>query len=106
MSGFGNRIDFMLYKRGISKPEFAKMLGISHQQMHFTLKDKSLSTVTMLQEISKLLDVPSDYLLQDFDKRFLIFAIDDYLNVIDRDRAQSLLNNFTLIMKRDDDISG
>lgn len=74
--------------------------------MHFILKDKSLSTVTMLQEISKLLDVPSDYLLQDFDKRFLIFAIDDYLNVIDRDRAQSLLNNFTLIMKRDDDISG
>lgn len=98
MSSFGKRINSVMLKRGMTQKSLASKLAISEQQLHSILKDKSLSTIDTLRELSIALDTPSDYFLQDFDKRFIIYAIDDYLSQIERDDAQKIIDNISAII--------
>lgn len=98
MNGFGNQLYTVLKQKNISKVSFAKYLGISETQLHTILSGKSLSTLPMLKKIALNLDVPSDFLLQDYGKQFLIFAIDDYYSRIDKAQAQAALTNFEAII--------
>ena len=98
MNDYGRQIELLLAKRNISNASFADQLGITVQQLHAILRGKSMSTVTTLEAMAKILKVPTDVLLQDIDKRFLLYAIDDYLNLIDRSRAQKSLELFLSIL--------
>ena len=82
----------------MTQKSLASQLKISEQQLHSVLKDKSLSTIDTLRDISFVLDTPSDYFLQDFDKRFLIYAIDDYLSQIERDDARIVIEKISDII--------
>lgn len=103
MSSFGKRINSVILKRGMTQKSIASKLTISEQQLHSILKDKSLSTIDTLRELSIALDTPSDYFLQDFDKRFIIYAIDDYLSQIDRDDAQKIIDSISTIIGENDE---
>lgn len=98
MSSFGKRINSVMLRRGMTQKSLAAKLKISEQQLHSVLKDKSLSTIDTLRELSVVLDTPTDYFLQDFDKNFLIYAIDDYLSQIERDDAQKVIENIAAII--------
>ncbi len=98
MSSFGKRINSVMLKRGMTQKSLASKLKISEQQLHSVLKDKSLSTIDTLRELSVALDTPTDYFLQDFDKKFLIYAIDDYLSQIERNDAQKIIENLSAII--------
>lgn len=97
MSNYGDRINSIIQKRNISKVELARKLSLSKQQLYTILKNKSLSSIDTLRELSNILDVPSDWLLQDFNKRFLVFAIDDYMSAIDENKAIEILNSLSLV---------
>lgn len=98
MSNYGDRINMMMQKRNFSTVELARKLSLSKQQLYTILNYKSLSSVDTLSELSNILNVPSDWLLQDFDKRFLIFAIDDYMSAIDSNKAMEVLNSLSLVL--------
>ncbi|MCI8331687.1 MAG: helix-turn-helix transcriptional regulator [Clostridiales bacterium] len=98
MSSFGKRINSVMLRRGMTQKSLASKLKISEQQLHSVLKDKSLSTIDTLRELSVALDTPTDYFLQDFDKKFLIYAIDDYLSQIERNDAQKIIENLSAII--------
>lgn len=98
MGSFGKRINSIMLKRGTTQKSLAGKLTISEQQLHSILKDKSLSTIDTLRELSIALDTPSDYFLQDFDKRFVIYAIDDYLSQIDPDYAQRIIDSISAVI--------
>lgn len=97
MSNYGDRINIMMQKRNISAVELARKLSLSKQQLYTILNNKSLSSVDTLSELSIILNVPSDWLLQDFDKKFLIFAIDDYMSAIDSNKAIEVLKSLALV---------
>ncbi|RAQ30585.1 hypothetical protein DPQ25_03580 [Hydrogeniiclostridium mannosilyticum] len=101
MNDYGRQIELLLVKRNISKAAFADKIGITVQQLHAILRGKSMSTVTTLETMAEILKVPTDVLLQDIDKRFLLYAIDDYLNLIDRSRAQKSLEYFLSILEEE-----
>lgn len=103
MSSFGKRINSVILKRGMTQKSLASKLTISEQQLHSILKDKSLSTIDTLRELSIALDTPSDYFLQDFDKRFIIYAIDDYLSQIEREDAQKVIDSISAILGDNDE---
>ena len=103
MSSFGKRIKYVMLKRGMTQQSLASKLKISVQQLSSILKDKSLSTIVTLRELSIALDTPSDYFLQDFDKRFIVYAIDDYLSKIDRDYSQKVIENISAIIGDEDE---
>lgn len=103
MSSFGKRINSVMLRRGLTQKSLASKLTISEQQLHSVLKDKSLSTINTLRELSVVLDTPSDYFLQDFDKKILIYAIDDYLSQIERDDAQKIIDNISAIIGDEDE---
>ena len=94
MNDYGRQIELLLVKRNISKAAFADKIGITVQQLHAILRGKSMSTVTTLETMAEIL-------LQDIDKRFLLYAIDDYLNLIDRSRAQKSLEYFLSILEEE-----
>lgn len=60
----------------------------------------------MLQKIAAQLDVPSDYLLQDFNDAFLVFAIDDYLQRIDKNCASETLQEALQILENEESQNG
>lgn len=99
MQGMGEVLNLILAERNMSSKDLAAELGITVQQLHYILTNQSLSTVPMLQRLSETLNVPSDYLLQDIDKMFLIYAIDDYFELIDKDKLSDIWEKFTSIMK-------
>lgn len=97
MSNYGDRINIMMQKRNISTVELARKLSLTKQQLYTVLKNKSLSSIDTLSELSNILNVPSDWLLQDFDKKFLIFAIDDYMSSINHKKAIEVLKSLSLV---------
>lgn len=101
MNGFENQLYAVLNQKNISKVGFASLLGISETHLHAILSGKSHSTLATLKKCASILDVPSDFLLQDYGKQFLIFAIDDYYSRIDRADAQNALNNFAAVLGGD-----
>lgn len=94
MKGIGNYIKSILNNRNISNQEMAEKLGISYKQFMNILSNKNLTTVSLLKEISDILDVPTDYLLRDFGDKFIVYAIDDYLSRLNKEDIQWLLDSF------------
>ena len=99
MKGIGNYIKSILNNRNISNQEMAEKLGISYKQFMNILSNKNLTTVSLLKEISDILDVPTDYLLRDFGDKFIVYAIDDYLSRLNKEDIQWLLDSFNKLNK-------
>ena len=106
MKQMGDRVKKLILTRNISTVKLAQNLGIKLAQLNAILNNRSLSTLTMLQKIAAQLDVPSDYLLQDFDETFLAFAIDDYLQRIDKDCAGETLREILQVLENGESQNG
>lgn len=78
MIGIGKALKQILLIRNVTLKSIAPKIGVSPNQLSAIANSNSLSVLPNLKKISIGLDVPSDYLLQDFDKRFLVYALDDY----------------------------
>ena len=94
----GQRIEDMITKRRFPKADFANRVGISPNQLSMILNNQSITSLSKLNKISIMLDVPSDYLLQDADKIFLIYAIDDYYSMLDNNKTRKAINQFIKFM--------
>lgn len=101
-----NTIAHNIKKRREDKRFTQKELGeMLHKSWRHTRKietDNCPTSVVTLADISDVLQVPLDFLLKDCDKEFLIYAIDDYLNRIDKEKSCMLLNQLLSIIGKDD----
>lgn len=89
----GDRINIILMKQGIELSELADKLHISYKHLTQILRNESQSTIYFLKDISEILNVPTDVILQDIDKKFIIYAIDDYLSMIDHKVINDNIND-------------
>lgn len=78
MKGIGNQLSKILTEQKINKKAFAQNLGLTYCQLNNILKNKSLTTIDIFNKMCKILDIPSDFLLQDMDNKFIIYTINDY----------------------------
>lgn len=102
MYGIGLHLDKMLTKRKMTRASLAEKLNLSVQQISSIIKNRSLTTTKNLKLMSEILDVPSDYLLQDFDKQFLVNAIDEYIEKIDKEQAQIILSDLLTLLQSEE----
>lgn len=101
LNSIANNIKKCREDKRLTQKELGDLL---HKSWRHTRKietsDCPTSTST-LSDISNALQVPLDVLLKDCDKEFLVHAIDDYLNLIDREKSLSLLNELLTIIGKD-----
>ena len=90
---FGNAVKMFLDKRNIPVKDLAYELNITDEHMRLILRNKSYTTVESLKIISEKLDVPTDFLLQSFNKNFIVYAIDDYVSKLNQINSKELLSN-------------
>jgi transcriptional regulator with XRE-family HTH domain len=85
----GNRISTRRKERKMTQNELADKLFVTHQAVSKWENGKSLPTIDILYELTKLLDITIDYLLDDTD-------IDeyDYETQFKNYDRQTVLNNF------------
>ncbi len=98
---FGKRIESLLFEKNIAKTEFAEYLGITATQLYSIINGNSMTTLTMLDTMAKRLNIPTDLLLVDYDKKFIIFAIDYYMSRLKKDQASQILNDVSKILSEE-----
>ena len=94
----GKQLKILMALRGISKPELAKELKMSKQQLYLILENKRIGTLQTIEKIATILDVPTDLLFRDIDRKFKLFAIDDYLSCIDKEIVEDTFSNIMTIL--------
>lgn len=61
----------------------------------------SLTSIDTLADIAVALNIPIDNLFIGCNKKFLIYAIDDYLNMIDKPLAKNILDELNKFITGD-----
>lgn len=98
----GKRIAFFRKEKGITQKELADLLHISYQAVSKWESGKSLPTVEMLYEISNLLDVTADALLNENEwKNKSISYLDSGL---DSEKLHALKREIMKLNSEDDNI--
>ena len=100
MKGIGNQLNKILTDRKIDKTEFAEKIGITTRQLNNILRNQSLTTLELFEKICTLLDIPSDVLLQEFDNRFILYTINDYVAKIGSEQADNIINSISVIFNK------
>ena len=100
MKGIGNQLSKILTERKINKKAFAQELGLTSRQLNNILKNKSLTTIDIFNKMCKILDIPSDFLLQDMDNKFIIYTINDYAAKISLEQADNVINSISVIFSK------
>lgn len=88
--------------RKITQDDLANQLGMSARQIGEIETGNSLSSIEVLFNISKILNIPLDLLFTECDTKFLVYAIDDYLNLIDKHKSDSVINDILNLMEHKD----
>ena len=101
MKGIGNQLNKILTERKINKKTFAQELGLTPRQINNILKNESLTTIDIFSKICKILDIPSDFLLQDINNKFIIYTINDYVAKIGANKAEKILNSISVIFNKE-----
>ena len=99
INNIGQIIKIYRQKRNISQSNLAARLNLSTRQLAEIESGNSLSTIDTLSNIAQILNIPVDLLFKDCDKSFFIYAIDDYLNMINKENAKAILNNMLNLME-------
>ena len=99
MKGIGKPLWQMLILRNITTAQLAPQLGLKTNQVTGITRNRSSTSLENLKIMSEVLDVPTDYLLKEFDKKFLIYAIDDYLSLLGKDKAKEALTSVLQIFE-------
>lgn len=100
LRSIGKKIKEYRLNRKITQDDLAKELQMSTRQIGEIETGNSLSNIDVLFEISSILNIPLDLLFIDCDKNFLVYAIDDYLNLIDKEKASSVINDILNLVER------
>lgn len=96
----GKKIKEYRLARKITQCDLANQLGISTRQVGEIETGNSLSGIDVLFDISSKLNIPLDLLFAEYDKKFLVYAIDDYLNLIDKKKASSVINEILNLIEK------
>ena len=93
-------IETALLRKNISKKEFASLLNISHAHLDKIFRNGYIPTIHMLIKMSKILEIPTDLFLLEFDRRaFLINSIDGLLARTDLQNAENALTQILKFIK-------
>ena len=93
-------IEMALLRKDISKKEFARLLNISHAHLDKIFRNGYIPTIDMLIKMSKILEIPTDLLLLEFDRKaFLISSIDGLLARTDLQNAENALTQILKFIK-------
>lgn len=95
----GENIKAIRVKRNMSQAELANKLSLSRRHIYSIEAENSFSSIKILTDIAQILDVPLDLLFKDCGKKFLIFTIDDYLNLINKEHTRDILSDLLEIME-------
>ena len=101
MKGIGNQLSKILTERKINKKAFAQELELTSRQLNNILKNKSLTTIDIFNKMCKILDIPSDFLLQDMDNKFIIYAINDYDAKVGAGKVDQIINSISVIFNKE-----
>ena len=82
----------------LTQKELGALLHKSWRHTRNIETGNSPTSIVTLSDISNALQVPFDVLVKDCDKEFLVYAIDDYLNLIDKEKSIFLLNKLLTII--------
>lgn len=77
---------------GKSQQEITASAGFSVSLLNKYENGETLPSVSRLLTVSKVLDIPVDALLQDYDINFQIYAIDSYLARINKKTGRDILD--------------
>lgn len=117
----GERIRNTREKNGLTQAALSKKLGISRSAVNAWELGVSVPSVQYLVELSRLFNVPTDYLLgldekevvdisglDDSEKKVIYFLIDYFSNVgkIVREIHGQLDDEYDVIKKETDEVSG
>lgn len=92
-NSIGDRLTKERHKLKISKKEFAEKIGIAASQVSDVEHGVSLLSVDSLNKISKAVNAPIDVFLTGYDKRFIVYAIDDYCQRVEKDDVLKVINS-------------
>lgn len=95
----GENIKAYRLKRNMSQNELAAKCSLSVRQIGEIESGNSMSSIDTLENIASVLGLPLDILFIGCDKSFLVYAIDDYLNMIDKEYVKSILNELLRIIE-------
>lgn len=96
----GRKIKEYRLAKKITQDDLANQLGMSTRQVGEIETGNSLSSIDVLFDISNKLNIPLDLLFTECDKKFLVYAIDDYLNLIDKEKASSVINEILNLVEQ------
>ena len=99
-NSIGNQIATERNKMHMSKKDFAKAVGITASQLSDIEHGISLISLEKLKVISKYTWAPVDLFLKGYDKKFLIFAIDDYCDRISKQEAMKAVNSIIALYEQ------
>lgn len=100
LKSIGKKIKKYRLAQGMTQSDLAKRLNKSTRQIGEIETGNSLSSIHVLFEISSMLSIPLDLLFVDCDKKFLVYAIDDYLNLIDKEISLSVINDILNLVEQ------
>lgn len=99
INAIGENIKANRLKRNMTQGELADKLSISRRHFYSIEAENSFSTIYVLVDIAQILNIPLDMLFKDCGKKFLIFAIDDYLNLINKKCAKNILTDLQKLVE-------
>lgn len=95
----GKKIKEYRFANKLTQNDLANKLGMSTRQIGEIETGNSLSSIDVLFDISNILNIPIDLLFTGCDRKFLVYAIDDYLNLIDKNKSASTLSEIMNLME-------
>lgn len=87
--------------RNMSQSDLANKLLLSKRQVGEIETGNSLTSIETLADIAAILDIPIDSLFIGCNKQFLIYAIDDYLSLIDKSTIQDVLDDLNKFIEEE-----
>lgn len=96
----GKKIKKYRLAKELTQNDLAKKLQMSVRQIGEIETGNSLSNIDVLFDISNILNIPLDLLFTDCDRKFLVYAIDDYLNLIDKEKVPSVINDILNLVEQ------
>lgn len=97
----GENIKIYRGMRNMSQSDLAKKLLLSKRQVEEIEAGNSLTSIETLSNIADILDIPIDSLFVGCNKQFLIYAIDDYLNLIDKSTIQDVIDELNKFIEEE-----
>ncbi len=99
-NSIGSQITVERNKLQMNKREFAEAIDMNAAQLSDVEHGVALLSLPKLIEITDYVHAPIDLFLKDYDKKFLIYAIDDYCGRINKKEATELIDSLSYLLEK------